>query len=180
MRIALVGHSQIPEEFATGNVNDTVEIFKVSGAKAFNFHDTALTGVLENRYDIVILWIGSNDIHHSVEAKTIAFKIKDLNEEIERVTGAIVIHLGIEPRTKPRGISEEKYGACKRGIDARVRRQVKDPHKFIHLTGRPKDFLSRDGVHFTEQGKDIIKGYIRIRIEHHRKKHPEWDLRVEQ
>ena len=62
--MAFVGYSQIRVDLEC----EATEIkgFRAAGSKASDFYDDdRMNEVLQWEYDITILWLGSNDMHHS-------------------------------------------------------------------------------------------------------------------
>ena len=82
--VALVGHSQVPPHFDSLPSPIEFHVFRSPGARAGTFfQNDQLTGVFNNRYDLVILWLGSNDIHTNCCVRKIAEDIKTIVEQLE-------------------------------------------------------------------------------------------------
>ncbi|MPC88347.1 hypothetical protein E2C01_083248 [Portunus trituberculatus] len=147
-RVAIVGHSQIP--VALPGLPDDIEVslFRVPGARAQNFFtNSVFMSIFESKFDLIILWIGSNDIHSRCRVKEIVADIKAIVEQLEAVcTPRIKICL-IEPR-RP---------------DPKRSLQTK---RFISFGARPfAEGLARDGVHFNRQTREYIQSKLRNAIQ---------------
>ena len=66
VRVAIVGHSQIPYI----NSYDDVEIstFKLKGALCSDFFDYPLNECLQQEYDVVIIFLGGNETKQAHDA----------------------------------------------------------------------------------------------------------------
>lgn len=169
LKVALVGHSQIPRHLEIPNVQ--IRIFRAPGAKARTFfEDDRLNRVFEWEHDLTILWIGSNDIETSTNPARIFVDVKNIIKEITAKCQSLVYVCQIEPRTNPRGMSAEKYKKFRVGINNRVKRALKTPN--IHFNNiQFEQELSEDGVHWSERGQDhVINKFKRIIEGHSRDK----------
>ncbi len=165
LKVALVGHSQIPRHLEVTNVQ--IRIFRAPGAKARTFfEDDRLNRVLEWEHDLTILWIGSNDIETSTNPARIFSDVKNIIKEITAKCQSLVHVCQIEPRTNPKGMSVEKYKKFQVGINNRVKRALKTPN--IHFNNiQFVQELSEDGVHWNERGQAQVISKIKRVIEGH-------------
>ena len=79
VKAAIVGHSQVPSEISIPNVE--TRVFRKPGARIHHFHNELLTKVLEFSPDIIVVFMGGNDIDASVDcAKRVAKGLKGIIE----------------------------------------------------------------------------------------------------
>ena len=158
---ALVGHSQLPTSLAV-EVPVTINIFRSPGAHASNFFENSqLTSVLENRYHLIILWIGSNDITDTCQVIDIARNIKEIVVALENTCGADVRICLIEPRRPEQQTNIEldnvTYGKIAKAVNRKLQQHFLKGRKFISFGAKLFwEDLKQDGVHFRRHEKELF------------------------
>ena len=171
-RAAIVGHSQVPTSLPGLPEGVEVELFRVSGAKARNFFSyPVFRNLLESRFDLIILWIGSNDIHDRCVVKDVARDIKAIVEQLEAVCTPKVKICLIEPRHPDNArhphLDQETYNRIAKGINNNLQKRSLKGKGFITFSARPfTQTLARDGVHFNREGRAHIEEKLRNAIMH--------------
>ena len=154
-KVALVGHSQGPQTLEVVE-NVDLDIFHQPGALAKDFFQSEqLTQVLQKRYHLVILWIGSNDIHAASNVLELVNTIKTIIEALERTCGADVRFCLIEPRLTERqrrfSTPQDTYNRVAKAINTRLQNRYLRGRKFISFGVKPFwGDLARD-VHFRRE-----------------------------
>ena len=156
MRIGIVGHSQVP--LSIDSPSDTVSIFRKPGAKILNWRNIPeLTAVFEHNFDLVFIWLGSNDISETCVTAQIFQEINHFASLVETRCNTKVILVEIENRhyTSSRFyVNPERYQRIKRHINQKLRLQrVYTLANF----GAFKFTLGSDGVHFTTHAKQLVR-----------------------
>ena len=168
LKVALVGHSQLPNELDVEGAD--VEIFRAPGGKAYSFYeDDRLNDVLNWSGDLAILCIGSNDIKQNTHISDVVENIIDIKESIEEECGATVVIILVEPRSYPDDypVNESRYKKIQRGINRKLERELPDTEFIKFNTSMYRQELSDDGVHFTAESKELIEERIINCIEEH-------------
>ena len=171
-RVAIVGHSQVPTSLPGLPERVEVDLFRVSGAKAHNFFShPVFRNLLHSRFDLVILWIGSNDIHDRCVVKDIASNIKAIVDQLETVCTPKVKICLIEPRhpdtTRHPHLDQEACNRIAKGINNNLQKRSLKGKGFITFSARPfSQSLARDGVHFNRDGRAHIEEKLRNAIMH--------------
>ena len=166
LRVALVGHSQLPSELEVDGAD--IEIFRAPGGKAYGFYeDERLNEVLDWSGDLVILWLGSNDIKQNTHVSDVVDNITEIKESIEEECGAEVVIILVEPRSYPDDypVNETRYKKIQRAINKKLERELPDTRFLQFNTQMYQTELSSDGVHFTAEGQELIEDKIRDCIE---------------
>ena len=170
-KAAVVGHSQVPTVIEVPDCID-LTIFRSPGAKARKFFtDPLLSPVLENRYDVVILWLGSNDITPRCAVRDIVKNIKNIVLRLEEVCTPRVKICLVEPRHPERRyahvVSQETYDLIRKGVNNNLQRRALRGKEFISFGARPYEGdLGRDGVHFNREGRSRIAQKLGNAIRH--------------
>ena len=156
LRVAIVGHSQIPRNLDHHLADVEVKIFRAPGARASRFNITnKLMNVLEYEHDITILWIGSNDVDRATQPRQLSENIIQIANTIEERCGSRVTLVELECREYPRGsavIESEGYRRVKRSVNRALSRS-----RFTRINfGATKYTLANDGVHFETSAKEEI------------------------
>lgn len=158
--VALVGHSQIPTQITLEDAN--LAVFRAPGGKARSFYtDDRLRSVLSWSGDICVLWVGSNDIVDGISPVGLADVIVEIVQRIEVTCGAIVIVCLVEPRLYPAGIPVDhtSYRKIQRAVNKHLQRKLSN--RFVQFnTNSYVTELARDGVHFTQAGRNLIRDRI--------------------
>ena len=166
-KVAIVGHSQVPSHLNNLPSPIDVQIFRSPGATARSFfYNEHLTAVFNGRYDMVILWLGSNDIHPRCQVKDIVNNIKHIVEQLEaRCTPRVKICL-VEPRLteirwRPR-IEQEIYNKVAKGVNNKLQKRALPGKEFISFGAKPFLYsLRSDGIHFDREGRERVKDKLR-------------------
>ena len=150
VKAAIVGHSQVPHNLQVNNVE--TRIFRRPGAKIRHFHEEIQGNLLEYAPDIVILFLGGNDIDASENcvART-ANALKDVIQVIRANCGEL-IEVEIEWRnftsSRVPGFTSEIYNLRRRQINRNISRFCSARH--IRTINTSLDAIQRvrgDGVH---------------------------------
>ena len=161
LRVAFVGHSQLPSNIIIAGTE--ISIFRAPGGKAFSFfEDNRLCNVLNWRGDLVIVWLGSNDIVGNTNVSEVTDNILIIKEKIEEECGARVIIVLVEPRCYPNDhpVHQTQYTKIQRGINRKLEKKLPQTHFIKFNLPKYQQFLSFDGVHFTSEGRKEIEKVI--------------------
>ena len=125
LRVALVGHSQIPYDLEVDGAE--VSIFRAPGGKAYAFYeDDRLSDVLNWSGDLAIVWLGSNDIEEDTSVGEVVENIVNIKESIEEDCGATVVIILVEPRMYPDDypVTQSRYSKIQRGINRKLKKKL--------------------------------------------------------
>ena len=158
-KIALVGHSQIPQRFSFPGAQ--VRIFRAPGGKASAFFDDSrLNEILNWEQDLTIVWIGSNDVTSNTDPDMIFDHIKGICYAIKDNCQYVVYACQIEPRLHPRGLSPQQYKKIQSGINNRIKKRL--GLRNIHFNNiQFVEELHGDGVHWSEAGPMRVESKFR-------------------
>ena len=168
LKVALVGHSQIPCSLKVEGAE--IELYRLPGAKTHSFENKAkLNQVLNWSGDLVILWLGSNDIDQNTDISEVVKNIIQIKSQIEKECKAVVAIILVEPRCYPNDhpVSKDQYKKIQKGINRKLERALPNTQFLQFNTFVYEKELARDGVHFSEEGKEMIKDKISECIEQH-------------
>ena len=145
VKAAIVGHSQVPREISVPNVE--TRVFRRPGARIQHFHNEILSEVLEFSPDIVVVFLGGNDIDASDDcALRVANALKEI-VQILRANCREVIFIEIEwrdfTRTRVPGLTRELYNQRRRSINRNVKRFCNVRH--IHAINTSLESIQRVG-----------------------------------
>ena len=163
-RVAIAGHSQLPRELEVTHAQ--VEIFRKPGALVRDFFDRETLGkIFEKNYDVVVLWIGSNDVKENTSVRELVLQIINLIVEVQHSCGAQVIFICLEDRRYGEGnrfIPPRRYRTVRDAINKRVRHWARSQPE-VQVPGWSSNTfeLASDGVHFTTETKERIKRVLR-------------------
>ena len=169
VKVTIVGHSQVPHNLQIDNVD--TRIFRRLGAKIRHFYDEILSNLLDYAPDIVILFLGGNDIDASENcvART-ANALKDVIQVIRANCGELIV-VEIEWRnftsSRVPGLTSEIYNLRRRQINRNISRFCNARH--IRTINTSLDAIQRvrgDGVHFDDIAAARIKTKITNAITH--------------
>ena len=171
-RAAIVGHSHVPSTLEVkvpafdqaGKPTEEalpVDIYRSPGATAEDFFwNNTLSAIFEYQYQLIILWIGSNDIHDSVEVRDLVHHISRIVKALETHCKADVRFCLIEPRAVERSPrtniqEQETYNKIAKGVNRKLQGRVLRGRRFISFGAKPfcQD-LGRDGVHFRHSERE--------------------------
>ena len=169
IKAAVVGHSQVPNEISIPNVN--TRVFRKPGARIHHFHNDLLNAVLEFSPDIIVVFLGGNDIDASDDcAQRVATGLKDIIE-ILKANCREVIFVEIEwrnfTRTRVPGLTSEIYNQRRRTINRNLKRYCSS--RRIHAINTSTESIERvrrDGVHFDSLSSACVKTKIVSAITH--------------
>ena len=118
----MVGHSQVLREITVPNVE--TKVFRRLGARVQHFHNEILSDLLDFLLDIVVLFLGGNDIDASDDcALRVANALKEIIQ-ILRTNCREMIFVEIEwrnfTRTRVPGLNRELYNQHRRQINRNV------------------------------------------------------------
>ena len=164
-RVAFVGHSQVPHYLRVEGAD--VKIFRKPGGLLFSLETTPqMWKFTDEFWDIVVLWIGSNDVDLKVKANVITDELVRITNFVAEKCNAVVQLVGIEPRRYPDLypiISHVEYRRCAKAVTKKLKRLL-PYNRVLDLLGYPSECLDHDGVHFTLEGKLWIENKIRENI----------------
>ena len=169
VKAAIVGHSQVPHNLQVNNVE--TRIFRKPGGRVHHFYDEILGNLLEYAPDIVILFLGGNDIDTSEDCvPRTANALKDIIQVL-RTNCKEVIVVDIEWRnfssSRVPGLTSEIYNLKRRQINRNLSRFCNARH--IRTINTSLDAIQRvrsDGVHFDHLAAARIKTKIANAITH--------------
>ena len=162
VRVAIVGHSQIPYI----NSYDDVEIstFKLKGALCSDFFDYPLNECLQQEYDVVIIFLGGNDIGTSQPAE-IVDALLNIVRELSNVNQVYLTQ--IEHRTYPLGhkyyVEENTYRKKAKAVNRKlVKKAPSEGYRTLNISSQDYNDNSWDGIHFhTVARNELIKKFKR-------------------
>ena len=162
-RVALVGHSQLPHSLEVEGAD--IEIFRAPGGRVDEFYDDErMSDVLKEEWDLVIVWLGSNDIDYDTNTGQLVSELLDVCETIVNACQAVVKICLIEPRFYPDGyVGHEDYKKIQRSVN---RKLLKAGYGTLHFhTQGYVNEIDDDGVHFTPQGQHMVRNKLRTAIQ---------------
>ena len=164
-KVAIVGHSNVPVRFH--HPGASVSIFRKGGALLKNFYsEPALNRVLDEKFDLVFTWLGSNDVEDGKGTLEIPRLTLELAKDIKSKTGAQVIVIDIEPRVCPvrYHTTTKAYKKIAKGINDKILKKRGDHHGVLHVEPFLKFHINESGCHYTREGRRILEGKISNQI----------------
>ena len=169
VKAAIVGHSQVPHNIHVENVE--TRIFRKPGAKIRHFHDEIWSNLLEYAPDIVILFLGGNDIDAGDDCVArVATALKGIIQLVKEHCSEIIV-VDIEWRnfvvSRVPGLTRELYNHRRRQINRNLARFCNTRH--IRTINTSLDSIQRvrgDGVHFDRLAAARVKSKITNAIIH--------------
>ena len=156
LNVAIIGHSQVPPELISPNIN--CKIFRKPGARLSNWQDVPeLVDVLNHNFDLVFIWLGSNDITTDCRPNLILHQLTHCARQVESRCQCKVVLVEVEHRcyTQSRHyVPPTQYLHIRRAINKRLHLQRR--HTLLSF-GALRFELARDGVHFRPSSKEMIK-----------------------
>ena len=150
-----------------------ITLVRVPGAKAKNFfNDPRFYQALDDRYELVVLWLGSNDIAVDTQVGDVLACLGDIVNAIKERCKAIVQVCLIEPRVRRPGITSrdrtfnEKYKIVARHINRRLTRYCKGCRVLNFAGDFFESCLAEDGVHFNRLGRELVRDKLKSAIEY--------------
>ena len=161
IKVAILGHSQVPQTFHVQN--SEISIFRRSGACIHHFDESPLRDILEDRFDLVFLFLGGNDIRADlydckpviVGLKGILLRLKEISKEV-RFVAIERRHYSVNNRF---GVENAQYEHDRRRINNNLRKFCgRQNIRIVNTTTRWfSDHLGKDGVHFATEAQRELK-----------------------
>ena len=156
LKVGIVGHSQVPPELISPGI--TVHIFRKPGAKVNDWQNVPeLADILNHHFDLVFIWIGSNDITTTCRPNVILRQLNQFAQQVESRCNTKVVIVEIESRCYQHSrhyVPPLQYLHIRRAINQRLHLQKR--YSLLSF-GALKFELAADGVHFKAQSKQAIK-----------------------
>ena len=155
-KVALVGHSHVPAEL-TVDVPAEVDIFRSPGAKIKSFfNNPLLTPVLQQKYHLIVLWLGSNDVRDNCNINDIVGQVKTVVEALEKTCGADVRFCLLEPRLTERQfpcrIDQESYIKVAKAVNRKLQAKVLKGRRCSSVLGLSPSGRTWGGTGYTSAG----------------------------
>ncbi|KAG0713759.1 hypothetical protein GWK47_015517 [Chionoecetes opilio] len=160
-RVALVGHSQVPQTVEVDAPNVTVEVYRAPGGKIRTFFsDDRLNGILQKEFELVILWLGSNDIKEASKVGNIVEHIRKVVETVQATCRCEIRICMIEHRIitdhYARRVEQETYDKVAKAINNKLNKKLTQDRKLSFNAKPYAQDLAHDGVHFNRTGRSFI------------------------
>lgn len=156
-KVALVGHSQVPSTFEAPEGAE-VRIFRRRGGLIQHFNQSPLVDVYAYNPDLIILFLGSNDVLHY--ANNWLLLVQGLRDILYNLTSVCprVWTVTIERRKFTSNHLSLLYESCRKKINRKLRKYIRNMNvRMVNITSTWfLDNLSTDGVHFNAQAKQEI------------------------
>ena len=169
VKVAIVGHSQVPQEIIIPGVE--TRVFRKPGARIHDFHRDLLPELLSFSADIIVIFLGGNDIDARPDcALRVANGLKGI-VEILKDNCREVIFIQIEwrdfSRTRVPGLTKEIYNQRRATINRNLKRFCSRHNIHAINTGlEDLERVRRDGVHFASESASVLKRKIIRAIRH--------------
>ena len=169
VKVAIVGHSQVPQEIIIPGVE--TRVFRKPGARIHDFHRDLLPELLSFSADIIVIFLGGNDIDARPDcALRVAEGLKGV-VEILKDSCREVIFIQIEwrdfSRTRVPGLTKEIYNQRRATINRNLKRYCSRHNIHAINTGlEDLERVRRDGVHFARESASVLKRKIIRAIRH--------------
>lgn len=161
-RVAVIGHSNVPKVYSFDDVEIT--FIKERGAEIKHVYDKLAPRILHRSWDVVIVFLGGNDLCHRTADQVAA----DLIRLAHDLDAHKVVITSIEPRTySPAkqilyGITNEEYKARATAINGKLKTKARCTKDFRIINCCPRyNYNSPDGIHFNQVAKrSLVTKYI--------------------
>ena len=169
VKVAIVGHSQVLREITIPNVE--TRVFRKPGARIPDFHRELLPEVLAFSPDVIVIFLGGNDIDATADcALRVANGLKGIIE-ILKDNCREVIFIQIEWRdfstTRVPGLTREIYQHRRATINRNLKRFCSRRNIRAINTGLENlESVRRDGVHLASESASALKSKIIHAIRH--------------
>ena len=169
VKVAIVGHSQVPREITIPNVE--TRVFRKPGARIQDFYSVLLPEVQAFSPDVIVIFLGGNDIDARADcALRVANGLKGIIE-ILKDNCREVIFIQIEWRdfstTRVPGLTREIYQHRRATINRNLKRFCSRRNIHAINTGLENlERVRRDGVHFASESASALKRKIIRAIRH--------------
>ena len=163
-KVALVGHSQVPSTFEAPEGAE-VRIFR-RGGLIRHFNQAPLANVYEYNPDLIILFLGSNDVLDFANNWLLLVKgLRDILHDLTSVCPRVWV-VTIERRKFTSDHLSLLYESCRKKINRKLRKQIRNMNvRMVNITATWfLNNLGPDGVHFNAQAKQEIKSKFRAVI----------------
>ncbi len=168
--IAIVGHSLAPPRIEPVEGAD-IHIYRSPGGKVASFeNDSKLNGVLTSSYDLVIIFLGGNDVHNNCNPSQITDNIKGVIEQVRTHCNSHIAFVLLEHRSPKQGnrfnIDEDQYNRVANSINNRLKRSYKNKSyvQFLSISAKPFQNGVTDGIHFNRETKLHLERKLRNTI----------------
>ena len=169
VKVAIVGHSQVPREITIPNVE--TRVFRKPGARIQHFYSDLLPEVQAFSPDVTVIFLGGNDIDARADcALRVANGLKGIIE-ILKDNCREVIFIQIEWRdfstTRVPGLTREIYQHRRATINRNLKRFCSRGNIRAINTGLENlESVRRDGVHLASVSASALKTKIIRAIRH--------------
>ena len=112
----------------------------------------------EQKYDIVVCQLGSNDISHDTSPEVLAGLISDFAEYLVNVYNVQTVYIcQIFTRPRPRYVTPERYSAIRDITNFKIKAAVEDNDRIRYwahkrIFNSPIQLFCPDGVHLNAEG----------------------------
>lgn len=161
--VAIVGHSLVPQAIERVS-GANIHIYRSPGAKVADFDtNRALSRVIGVNYDLIILFLGGNDIHDNCTPSIITSDLIKVVEQLHSSCGSHIALVLIEHRNPPPhnrfNVTAENYNRIASNINNRLKRKLKSkPYvQFLSIGAKPFQRGVTDGVHLNYESKKHLK-----------------------
>ena len=165
MRVALVGHSQVPDFKSYHGVE--VITAKVRGGHIADAYHHPISTVIESSPDAIFVWFGGNELLDQPEAQTAA-QLVELVNYIRNFTAVVFVLLVEHRRHKvgSRFFPYKEYCERAKRVNKMLKREVRRNHQFhtVNIASPNMADDSRDGVHFGPVGKAWVINKLKAAI----------------
>ena len=164
--MALVGHSQVPSTFEAPEGAE-VRIFRRRGGLIRHFDEAPLVNVYDYEPDLVILFLGSNDVlDYADNWLPLVKRLRDILHDLTAVCPRVWV-VTIERRRFASEHLSLLYEAYRKKINRKLRKQIRNMNvRMVNITATWfLNNLGPDGVHFNAQAKQEIKSKFRAVIQ---------------
>ena len=167
-RVALVGHSNLPEIPIWGGVR--VELFKERGAELLDLvQRRRFSGALyATHWDCVVLFLGGNDLARCRSPYVMYWRFSDafdVHDYDRLMVTDLEPHLYNRELALRHGITTEQYTPLANVIDKKLRRRARRDRQTIQLIHVPSGYMvgSREGIHLSPSGEQkLIEKYKKV------------------
>lgn len=170
-RVTVAGHSQVPTAIPD-NDNCTFTVLRRPGGIIEDFNYPPLDRVFYEESDLVILFIGGNDVPlFKLRPSALADRLRNTLLKIKQ-TGAKVAFVALEDRKYPTNnrfnINTLEYMQVQRRVNGNLKRFCRKNHiRFITTqTNIFVNNIAHDGVHFNNNAKYQLLEKIRRLVQH--------------
>ena len=171
-RVAIVGHSQVPKQLTVNDTNIKIDIFRRPGGCVTHFDESPLRDVLDEKFDLVFLFLGGNDIvNYPLDCKPVSDALKEILLKLKTITNELRFVLIERRNYAPNNrfnLDNAEYERGRKQVNSSLRHFLKGQSIRSINTAAPwfGDHLKADGVHFDNNAQEELKTKIRNAIFH--------------